>query len=122
MIRRPPRATRTDTLFPYPTLVRAKAVRASGSAGTRMHEAIHEDSGQRKSAKCRAQRFGFMGRFQNGSWTSAMPLRIDSPVCVVIFTCTSTTGQPYGERSFLPIPRSEEHTSELQSLMRTSYA
>src|SRR3546814_13180513 len=69
MIRRPPRSTRTDTLFPYTTLFRSGCRRAAGSAW-RVGCAAH---GQRR-------------------------------------------------RAAGPAIRSEEHTSELQSLMRISYA
>src|SRR3546814_4391121 len=72
MIRRPPRSTRTDTLFPYTTLFRSPC---RGRAG-----------GRSQSASPRRYRSGGARRFR---------------------------GQ-FG--------RSEEHTSELQSLMRISYA
>src|SRR3546814_8460325 len=72
MIRRPPRSTRTDTLFPDTTLFRSVAVRPRHSCG---------------ALCCR---------------------RID--VCRI------------PRRSFVHNQRSEEHTSELQSLMRISYA
>src|SRR3546814_5639765 len=39
MIRRPPRATRTDTLFPYTTLFRSHAHRAPAKAGAQDHAA-----------------------------------------------------------------------------------
>src|SRR3546814_6212592 len=65
MIRRPPRSTRTDTLFPYTTLFRSP-----------------------RSTKW----------WQGQQWTSTGPNRSG------------------------PFARSEEHTSELQSLMRISYA
>src|SRR3546814_2720920 len=71
MIRRPPRSTRTDTLFPYTTLFRSNPRRARGAG-----------SCARRSAR---------------------PDRDGHPAA------------PY-------IRRSEEHTSELQSLMRISYA
>src|SRR3546814_3974609 len=67
MIRRPPRSTRTDTLFPYTTLFRSVA------------------------------------RFRLG-WASV----VTTPSC--------------SRRSSAAAKRSEEHTSELQSLMRISYA
>src|SRR3546814_8196819 len=69
MIRRPPRSTRTDTLFPYTTLFRSLALQAGRRWGGRL---------------CQFRRWlrGCRGR-----------------LC-----------------------RSEEHTSELQSLMRISYA
>src|SRR3546814_2832980 len=87
MIRRPPRSTRTDTLFPYTTLFRSAAGadrrRARGGAvhrvrarGRRPHPGRDPDS--------RARLAGLADR----AW----------------------------------LDRSEEHTSELQSLMRISYA
>src|SRR3546814_6655325 len=71
MIRRPPRSTRTDTLFPYTTLFRS-------------------------------------------------PLRRRPRTCN--YPCGAGFGKPWpGARPVAP-SRSEEHTSELQSLMRISYA
>src|SRR3546814_9804964 len=76
MIRRPPRSTRTDTLFPYTTLFR------SGRAGRR------RTTSRRRSGDSSVER----RLNQNEFLTFAKGLR------------------------------SEEHTSELQSLMRISYA
>src|SRR3546814_4132759 len=86
MIRLPPRSTRTDSLFPYPTLFRscAAAVRQAGSSG-----------GGAESHGCWAQRRGSMHR--------RAPQRPDRD----------------GARCRA---RSEAHTSELQALMRISYA
>src|SRR3546814_8670089 len=78
MIRRPPRSTRTDTLFPYTTLFRSHC-----------HPRFREDD---------------MGRLAN-----LPPQRSDQRLHL---------RQP----SLLLVERSEEHTSELQSLMRISYA
>src|SRR3546814_10323301 len=75
MIRRPPRSTRTDTLFPYTTLFRSPAGRFPRPSNSR----------------CRRLRRALQGR------RSAAAMRGLSE-------------------------RSEEHTSELQSLMRISYA
>src|SRR3546814_13977289 len=80
MIRRPPRSTRTDTLFPYTTLFRSARVISHWPMA-----------------------FGAMRL-----WTSTAP-SISSTM-----TALKARGQA-GERS-------EEHTSELQSLMRISYA
>src|SRR3546814_6147552 len=71
MIRRPPRSTRTDTLFPYTTLFRSRRRRRAR---------------RRRGRPRRRARRGWKGR------------------------CRCWAG------------RSEEHTSELQSLMRISYA
>src|SRR3546814_2114760 len=79
MIRRPPRSTRTDTLFPYTTLFRSGAARAD-------REAV---LAARHLADRRNHRSG-------------------------------AAGEAFGELA--AFRRSEEHTSELQSLMRISYA
>src|SRR3546814_10504051 len=76
MIRRPPRSTRTDTLFPYTTLFRSFA--------------------QRRASK--------------GAWRSAAPRQPTLPSRLMPMSFCAWTA------------RSEEHTSELQSLMRISYA
>src|SRR3546814_6549079 len=87
MIRRPPRSTRTDTLFPYTTLFRSLAVLQDG--GLRHH-------GQRGHLAFARQEGDELVRQQQ-------VLRI-------------------GEHKADRHRRSEEHTSELQSLMRISYA
>src|SRR3546814_20901927 len=85
MTRRPPRSTRTDTLFPYTTLFR------SGSAGLGFRRGDHHRSrpatGGDRGGQARARMGGVLAQ--------APRLRQG---------------------------RSEEHTSELQSLMRISYA
>src|SRR3546814_3190407 len=85
MIRRPPRSTRTDTLFPYTTLFRSSGLSRLPDARRRR--------GQRGAPQRSTRRLGRR---------RAQPVRR------------------------LPLhaarPRSEEHTSELQSLMRISYA
>src|SRR3546814_5075363 len=85
MIRRPPRSTRTDTLFPYTTLFRSQAVR---------RECVLEE---------------------------------DAGLTVDVFRATfdhvpETRGEDILPQVPLQYLRSEEHTSELQSLMRISYA
>src|SRR3546814_7957587 len=81
MIRRPPRSTRTDTLFPYTTLFRSIAVNS------------------------------------NSVWMC-------SQLCFCSYHHGGTTqcGNLLELRGSLTNNRSEEHTSELQSLMRISYA
>src|SRR3546814_7807559 len=94
MIRRTPRSTRTDTLFPYTTLVRSRRPR-------RDHDARHtKAAADRQAADELARRA--RRRHRRGHV-------IEQPVILVI---------AQDERGL----RSEEHTSELQSLMRISYA
>src|SRR3546814_1579774 len=101
MIRRPPRSTRTDTLFPYTTLFRSFRIFLLGRQACR-----------------------------HGT-------RPPQPAAVLRRSADDLAGLPRGPRRllcraggvdelgpFLPVifpPRSEEHTSELQSLMRNSY-
>src|SRR3546814_2747716 len=89
MIRRPPRSTRTDTLFPYTTLFRSKLFTDAGSLG----DLVEAGSAQfLKTAEMRKQ--------------FATALRSDA----------RDTFERRGSPRFSA--RSEEHTSELQSLMR----
>src|SRR3546814_5914144 len=78
MLRRPPRSTRTDTLFPYTTLFRSRM----GAAGFGIGDAV----ARRAVDRHREAAVGALHPYHAG------------------------------------IGRSEEHTSELQSLMRISYA
>src|SRR3546814_3045571 len=86
MIRRPPRSTRTDTLFPYTTLFR------SGWATRWRQRRRRKPSWRRRGTGLKPP--------------SAAPIREDG-------SCSVANA---------PAIRSEEHTSELQSLMRISYA
>src|SRR3546814_4642580 len=87
MIRRPPRSTRTDTLFPYTTLFRS---------GPRHERARTPERGRRDPADRVGRRRG----------------RPDA----------ATRGRAARHAAIPQGARSEEHTSELQSLMRISYA
>src|SRR3546814_2555514 len=87
MIRRPPRSTRTDTLFPYTTLFRSCANMIRRCASTSI-------SRKPRSSKALGRRFDL-------SFAQQILDRL-------------------GETNHRD--RSEEHTSELQSLMRISYA
>src|SRR3546814_9957853 len=90
MIRRPPRSTRTDTLFPYTTLFRSSA-RPSSAKNFLVAEILNQDCD-----------FIARGDFFNNIGRILKTHRRDGS----------------NERRL----RSEEHTSELQSLMRISYA
>src|SRR3546814_3315378 len=93
MLRRPPRSTRTDTLFPYTTLFRSILDAASICSG--FAYLYNGTSGVSHHRPC-----SFSSR-SSGNFHEASR----SPPLLVT----------YGRRS-------EEHTSELQSLMRISYA
>src|SRR3546814_6610597 len=104
MIRRPPRSTRTDTLFPYTTLFRS-VVGLALVAGQFTGTARAEDPADRFSLTASAavvSEYYFRGISQSLSDDDIKP-----------------AFQPGVEAGF---KRSEEHTSELQSLMRISYA
>src|SRR3546814_1503071 len=102
MIRRPPRSTRTDTLFPYTTLFRSAS--DSRRSGVCMPPWTMPKSAFGLSACCVLQRAA---------------QRADSSI--ELRACCSVAG--YGVHSSnCMMMRSEEHTSELQSLMRISYA
>src|SRR3546814_17492146 len=96
--RRPPRATRTDTLFPYPTLFRSVTDRQDPRARQSRPRAA---SGQQDGPQ-QARARGLASR--RTPWTPGT-----GPWCI---------RQPRIRNA----ERSEEHTSELQSLMRISYA
>src|SRR3546814_9222545 len=85
MIRRPPRSTRTDTLFPYTTLFRSFVTRTVNCVDFAAYCAAHGSNA-----------------YATGQYSLGL----------------TQTGNPELD----PEKRSEEHTSELQSLMRISYA
>src|SRR3546814_3429872 len=111
MIRRPPRSTRTETLFPYTTLFRSHP-RISGERTAR------EIWRCRPPGHCRDERRrGCCSR--KAASRAALCREVANP-------CRRPRqGQVQGTRSRREgrrPPRSEEHTTELQSLMRNSYA
>src|SRR3546814_4679717 len=107
MIRRPPRSTRTDTLFPYTTLFRSHArAAAPDRAAGRLHRRGNRGLGEQRQPQ-RALPLRLGAQVQALPRGALTPGRLqESPL-----TCTESGGI-----------RSEEHTSELQSLMRISYA
>src|SRR3546814_8500405 len=112
MIRRPPRSTRTDTLFPYTTLFRSVGNVAAFPLGG--YVAFRDDD--------RDDCLLFRGGPAPGS--AVHPGHTMSDLLSVYWTAQGRRVlEPAGTYSYAAIaPRSEEHTSELQSLMRISYA
>src|SRR3546814_3382707 len=100
MIPRPPRSTRTDTLFPYTTLFRS-----GGIWFTDPTYGIMSD---------------YEGRKSDPEQPGCYVYRVD-PASGDVEVVADDFVKPNG-LAFSPDERSEEHTSELQSLMRISYA
>src|SRR3546814_5390850 len=108
MIRRPPRSTRTDTLFPYTTLFRSAALRVT--------------------------KYLLLGTVMGTAAVLSFPSNAQEPdrgqtVLERPRPDFDPKGLPVGGFRIFPqvtvqesYDRSEEHTSELQSLMRISYA
>src|SRR3546814_9125023 len=111
MIRRPPRSTRTDTLFPYTTLFRSdgrlRRQRARVARDVERPDRVHPAAGHFLDAKYPTRR------------TRHRDVRAED---VPGQAQEAGRDQLRGDRLHRAIDRSEEHTSELQSLMRISYA
>src|SRR3546814_4814939 len=113
MIRLPPRSTRTDTLFPYTTLFRSRP----GEHRAQPHRGGRSDNAA-EGGRMRAM------TVIPGSSGSAAVSSFEGPVGsgdvlvagVAVGICGTDVEIADG------LYRSEEHTSELQSLMRSSYA
>src|SRR3546814_1524575 len=111
MIRRPPRATRTDTLFPYTTLFRS--VRLAGEREQRCTRTGKAKPEACQLAHSRRQRTDAAGDGTEG------PLHHVERGGGGAERSLEARHLAAGARRH---ERSEEHTSELQSLMRISYA
>src|SRR3546814_18377883 len=114
MILRPPKSTLLYTLLPYMTLFRSAASRIlleSGWAGALEFKAVcggevlPRELAASLLSRC-AQLWNMYGPTETAIWSTAHRV-VDADATI-----------PIGR----PIMRSEEHTSELQSLMRISYA
>src|SRR3546814_3613401 len=105
MIRRPPRSTRTDTRFPYTTLFRS------------IH--LHQPQPGKAAEDTGSDPLSHRVDHARAAGSRAPPDRDDPPVADqhgrAFYRLSSIAGRD-------PAARSEEHTSELQSLMRISYA
>src|SRR3546814_2122987 len=104
MIRRPPRSTRTDTLFPYTTLFRSQTA------------TIHEQAAASTIPVETLQR-AFQNIYDTMDAIDTFKLKALDSMKTTVDTLSTEV-----EKSRGYIARSEEHTSELQSLMRISYA
>src|SRR3546814_514239 len=152
MIRRPPRSTRTDTLFPYTTLFRSlfpSYMLVTGNADWAMHLALGSGAfalgfllfALRLCGGGDVKLFAAVSLWAGPSlfipfayytalagglmalvlWLNHKVKRAGIPANLLFVRSDAAFAKqpmPYG----VAIARSEEHTSELQSLMRTSYA
>src|SRR3546814_3962929 len=105
MIRRPPRSTRTDTLFPYTTLFRSLSYTTFGYSDLDV-----SPSGASVTVRNTGTRAGAAVVQLYVGMPQPSPDIVQPPRQLKAFRRVSLA------------PRSEEHTSELQSLMRISYA
>src|SRR3546814_953424 len=124
MIQRPPRFTRTDKLFPYTTLFRSVTEKYMGPIiKTVMTRCIQCTRCVRFAEEVAGiEDIGAIGRGEDMQITTYLEHAYKSELSGnVIDLCPvgALTSKPY---AFEARPRSEEHTSELQSLMRISYA
>src|SRR3546814_9908175 len=111
MIRRPPRSTRTDTLFPYTTLCRS-------DSGV---EAAVEDAECRRLVGLAAEGHRAHADIGDGDGAAAEAAGLHE----YGLSCCRRGESAVHKGRIRPLQsdqRSEEHTSELQSLMRISYA
>src|SRR3546814_6739633 len=110
MIRRTPRSTRTDTLFPYTTLFRSRGLPANLFL---LFVPLRRN--------CRSTRLRPPGQHNETLISNSAPAKNTSSQ-----QSWATSLNPQTSIPLLPTirvsRRSEEHTSELQSLMRISYA
>src|SRR3546814_9906489 len=107
MIRLPPRSTRTDTLFPYTMLFRSAGMKPA------VGRQLAEESRPRIEDALRGAHMVFIAAgMGGGTGTGAAPIVAQIAKEQGALT-VAVVSKPF---------RSEEHTSELQSLMRISYA
>src|SRR3546814_5555044 len=110
MIRRPPRSTRTDTLFPYTTLFRSESIFLQ-LKGFSYNAAVVANKGKKRKIRIATSHALAAYVFHN------LIMDYNKIHPEILF-------ELIGEDRLLDVifNRSEEHTSELQSLMRISYA
>src|SRR3546814_4276135 len=110
MIRRPPRSTRTDTLLPYTTLFRSRQLRIDEGEEQDRRKAVDQRRELRRGDAKFGREIAGVERCDDADGEQGL---------------SEAVGDQYAPADPLrhpPVLRSEEHTSELQSLMRYSYA
>src|SRR3546814_17585333 len=107
MIRRPPRSTRTDTLYPYTTIFRSEMGRTAQLAGDFAARNVKPLGLSTDTAD------------EHRKWIEDVN---DTQHTDLQFPILADADLSIARLYDMIHPRSEEHTSELQSLMRISYA
>src|SRR3546814_5431790 len=132
MIRRPPRSKRTDTLFPYTTLFRSRRITAASEATRSAALSVIS----RRPGTLLVSAIFLSGMALNGFLVSLVPMVTDRGLpasdaagILIVAAIAGVFGRIGAgwlldrvQKPQIGILRSEEHTSELQSLMRISYA
>src|SRR3546814_5659706 len=115
MIRPPPRSTRTDTLFPYTPLFRSHQASCQDGRGEARHKTRFQIGGKQRHREnqCRQRQ-----QYGDSAEEPKRLLHAEQRKDGAQYPPAITKSIKLAYRSF----RSEEHTSELQSLMRISYA
>src|SRR3546814_5495854 len=112
MLRQPTRSTRTDTLFPYTTLFRAQSRAKDAKAAWLLNAAVGSTHIRKSPQESPSAMSNYKSRAR-----LAVGAAMLIPLCAFAAPETDTVVV-----TDTRLPRSEEHTSELQSLLRTSYA
>src|SRR3546814_7735405 len=122
MIRRPPRSTRTDTLFPYSSLFRSASGRVvsvnGGPVAGATVEVISDAQGFTRTVTTNNSGAYRIAQIPPGSYTFA----VSAPGYQTYTEAVVILNQSGAANQFALVSRSEEHTSELQSPMHHSTA
>src|SRR3546814_7634542 len=131
MIRRPPRSTRTDTLFPYTTLFRSPRPGRSSRLGL-LEDQLFFDARRLARAAAQVVQLGAAHIAAALDFDTGDLRRVQLERTFDSFTRRDLAHDESRIQATIALgnhdafvglhTRSEEHTSELQSLMRTSYA
>src|SRR3546814_2314892 len=123
MIRRPPRSTRTGTLFPYTTLFRSAIpsfveIGCFGEKTSRLPIALHEPKATRRNERIHRRTERLLPHRRRSARTTTM-LNIGSLIigAIALVLAVIALLPLLGWANWVIIPRSDGHKSELQSLM-----